>query len=153
MSSLPSLKSWSSRTCCQATKNPMRPLLKKKMGPIFHVEIRGKMMRYEDKDVRITVIRDIDAQKRAAEALRKSEKRYRDLFNSIPIGLYRTTPEGSILDVNPAMLDILGYPDREGLLQVKSLETYIDPDDRKQFQPPAGRTRLCSRLYGSTSPV
>ena len=32
------------------------------------------MMRYKDKDVRITVIRDIDEQKRAAEALRKSEK-------------------------------------------------------------------------------
>ncbi len=92
------------------------------------------MMRYKDRDVRITVIRDIDEQKRAAVALRKSEKRYRDLFNSIPIGLYRTTPEGSILDVNPAMLNILGYPDRDGLLQLKSRETYVDPDNRKRFQ-------------------
>ncbi len=71
---------------------------------------------------------------RAAEALRKSHKRYRDLFNSVPTGLFRTTPTGSILDVTPAMLDILGYPDRDGLLQVKSLETYVDPDDRKHFQ-------------------
>ena len=115
-------------------EKPYEAIAQKKDGTKFHVEIRGKMMRYKDKDVRITVIRDIDEQKRAAEALRKSEKRYRDLFNSIPIGLYRTTPEGSILDVNPAMLDILGYPDRDTLLQIKSLETYIDPDDRKQFQ-------------------
>jgi PAS domain S-box-containing protein len=115
-------------------EKPYEAVAQKKDGSHIHVEIRGKMMRYEDRDVRITVIRDIDAQRRAAEALRKSEKRYRDLFNSIPIGLYRTTPEGSILDVNPAMLDILGYPDREGLLQVKTLETYIDPDDRKQFR-------------------
>ena len=92
------------------------------------------MMRYKDKDVRITVIRDIDQQKRIAEALRKSEKRYRDLFNSVPIGLYRTTPEGSILDVNPAMLDILGYPDRNTLLQEKSPDIYIDRDERKRFQ-------------------
>jgi PAS domain S-box-containing protein len=115
-------------------EKPYEAIAQKKDGSKFYVEIRGKMMRYRDKDVRITVIRDIDAQKRAAEALFKSEKRYRDLFNSIPIGLYRSTPEGSILDVNPTMVKILGYPDRDDLLQVKSLATYIDPDDRKQFQ-------------------
>ena len=115
-------------------EKPYEAIAQKKDGTQFHVEIRGKMMRYKDKDVRITVIRDIDQQKRIAEALYKSEKRYRDLFNSIPIGLYRTTPEGSILDVNPAMLKILGYSDRNELLKVKSLETYVDPDDRKQFQ-------------------
>jgi PAS domain S-box-containing protein len=115
-------------------EKPYEAIAQKKDGSQFHVEIRGKMMRYKERDARITVIRDINEQKRAAEALHKSEKRYRDLFNSIPIGLYRTTPEGSILDVNPAMLDILGYPDRARLLQVKSLETYVDPDDRKRFQ-------------------
>lgn len=115
-------------------EKPYEAIAQKKDGSKFYVEIRGKMMRYRDKDVRITVVRDIDAQKRAAEALYKSEKRYRDLFNSIPIGLYRSTPAGTILDVNPTMVKILGYPDRDGLLQVKSLATYIDPDDRKQFQ-------------------
>lgn len=115
-------------------EKPYEAIAQKKDGTKFHVEIRGKMMRYKDKDVRITVFCDINEQKRAAEALYQSEKRYRDLFNSIPIGLYRTTPEGSILDVNPAMLDILGYPDRNTLLHAKSLETYVDPDDRKQFQ-------------------
>ncbi len=115
-------------------EKPYEAVAQKKDGSQFHVEIRGKMMRHEGRDVRITVIRNIEEQKRAAEALHKSEKRHRDLFNSIPVGLYRTTPQGSILDVNPAMLDILGYPDRDSLLQVKSLEIYIDPDDRKQFQ-------------------
>jgi PAS domain S-box-containing protein len=115
-------------------ERPYEAIAQKKDGTKFHVEIRGKMMRYEDKDVRITVIRDIDQQKRATEALHRSEKRYRELFNSIPIGLYRTTPEGSILDVNPAMLDILGYPDRNTLLQENSLDIYIDPNDRKQVQ-------------------
>jgi PAS domain S-box-containing protein len=115
-------------------EKPYDAIAQKKNGTKFHVEIRGKMMKYKDKEVRITVIRDINEQKRAAEALRKSEKRYRDLFNSIPIGLYQTTPEGVILDVNAAMLDILGYPDRNTLLRTKSLETYIDLEDRKQFQ-------------------
>jgi PAS domain S-box-containing protein len=115
-------------------EKPYEAIAQKKDGTKFYVEICGKMMKYKDKDVRMTVIRDINEQKRAAEALRESEKRYRDLFNSIPIGLYRTTPEGSILDVNPTMLEILGYPDQGALLQTKTLETYIYPDDRKEFQ-------------------
>ena len=122
------------RNMLSGYERPYEAIAQKKDGSKFYVEICGKMMRYRDIDVRITVIRDINARKQAEESLRKSEKRYRDLFNSVPIGLYRTTPAGSILDVNPAMLDILGYPDREGLLRVKSLETYVDRDDRKQFQ-------------------
>jgi PAS domain S-box-containing protein len=122
------------RNMLSGYEKPYEAIAQKKDGSKFHVEIRGRMMRYEDKDVRITVIRDINNKKQAEEALRQSEKRYRDLFNSIPIGLYRSTPEGSILDVNPAIVKILGYPDRDGLLQVKSLATYIDPDDRIRFQ-------------------
>jgi PAS domain S-box-containing protein len=122
------------RNMLSGYEKPYEAIAQKKDGTKFHVEIRGKMMKYKDKAVRMTVIRDINEQKNAVEALYESEKRYRHLFNSIPIGLYRTTPEGSILDVNPSMLEILGYPDKNTLLQAKSLETYIDPGDRKNFQ-------------------
>ena len=115
-------------------EKPYEAIAQKKDGSKLHVEICGKMMRYEGKDVRMTVVRDISEQKLVLEALRESEKRYRNLFNSIPIGLYRTTAEGTILDVNPAMVDILGCQDRNILLQAKSPETYIDPDDRKHLQ-------------------
>jgi PAS domain S-box-containing protein len=115
-------------------EKPYEAIAQKKDGTKFHVEICGKMMKYKDKDVRITVIRDISDQKRAEKALRKSEKRYRNLFNSIPIGMYRTTKEGLILDVNPAMVKILGYPDREKLLHIKFFEHHTDPDDWKKFQ-------------------
>ena len=54
-----------------------------------------------------------------SEALRKeledSENRYRSLFINAGIGIYRTTPGGEVVAVNPAMLEILGYDSAEEL--------------------------------------
>ena len=67
------------------------------------------------------------------EALRESEARYRTLFERIPIGLYRTTPEGLILDANPALIEMLGYPDRETLLAINAAEIFVQPEDRRRM--------------------
>ncbi|WP_005033185.1 ATP-binding protein [Holophaga foetida] len=50
-------------------------------------------------------------------ALLESESRYRGLFDRMPIGLFRFSLSGEFTDVNPAMVEILGYPDRETLLR------------------------------------
>lgn len=50
-------------------------------------------------------------------ALVESEKRYRGLFDRVPIGLFRVTKDGEILDVNPRAMSILGYSDREELVR------------------------------------
>jgi len=71
---------------------------------------------------------------RLYEALRESEARYRGLFNDVPVGLYRTTPEGRILDANPALVEMLGYPDRASLLATKATDLYIGPGDRERWQ-------------------
>ncbi len=72
--------------------------------------------------------------KRAEEALRESEERYRSLFERVPVGLYRTTPEGQILDTNPAAVQILGYPDRETLLAHDPVDLYANAEDRRRWQ-------------------
>jgi diguanylate cyclase (GGDEF)-like protein/PAS domain S-box-containing protein len=69
-------------------------------------------------------IRDVTEEREAEATLRESEARYRSLFDSMPIGLYRTTPEGTILDANPALVEILGYPDRETLLSMSAENGY-----------------------------
>jgi diguanylate cyclase (GGDEF)-like protein/PAS domain S-box-containing protein len=57
---------------------------------------------------------------------------YRSLFESIPIGLYITTPEGRILDANPALVHMLGYPSKDALLGVRVADLYEDPSDRER---------------------
>ncbi|MFN2177123.1 MAG: PAS domain S-box protein [Anaerolineales bacterium] len=70
---------------------------------------------------------------RTAE-LKESEQRYRSLFDGIPVGLYRTTPAGKTVDANLALVQMIGYPDRESYLSINPAEIYVDPDDRRKWQ-------------------
>ena len=72
-------------------------------------------------------------------ALKEAESRYRALFNDLPIGLCKTTAEGRIIDANPAMIQMLGFPDRESLLSVNAIDLYADPTDRERWQSLIGR--------------
>jgi PAS domain S-box-containing protein len=72
--------------------------------------------------------------KRAEEALQKSEERHRSLFEHVPVGLYRSTSGGQILDANPALAEMLGYPDRDSLLEVNAADVYVKAEDRRRWQ-------------------
>jgi len=61
-------------------------------------------------------------------------RRNRLLFERVPIGLYRSTPEGRLLDVNDAMVRLLGYPDRETLLRTNAVRLYVNPEDRHRWR-------------------
>ena len=56
---------------------------------------------------------DIDAQKRAEEALRSSEEQYRAIFNAAADALVLRDAEARVIDVNPAFLQISGYTREE----------------------------------------
>ncbi len=55
--------------------------------------------------------------------LADTEKKYRELFEHAPIGIYRTTPDGRILMANPAILKALNYSSLEELAK-KNLEDW-----------------------------
>ena len=80
----------------------------------------------------IGVIADISEAKRTEEALRKSEERYRNLIEQTPDGVYRSTHAGRFLEVNPAMVSILGYSSKEELLAIDiRSQLYFAPGDRE----------------------
>jgi PAS domain S-box-containing protein len=71
----------------------------------------------------------------AAEAgLRQSEERYRGLMEGLPVGVYRTTPEGVVLEANTAMAALLGYPDPAALVGRSVAGLYTDPADRDRWR-------------------
>jgi len=66
--------------------------------------------------------------------LAESRDRYRSLYNRVPVGLYRTRPDGKIVDANAALVEMLGYPDRKSLLEIDVTDGYVDAEDRKRWQ-------------------
>ena len=65
------------------------------------------------------------------QALRESEERYRGLFEGVPIGIYRTSPDGTILAANDALARMLGYPDSAALC-IKAQQAFANSTDRDQ---------------------
>jgi len=61
---------------------------------------------------------------------RQNEARFSELFNSLQEGVYFTTPQGEILDVNPALVRMLGYSSREDLMSTNAGELFLDPKER-----------------------
>jgi PAS domain S-box-containing protein len=65
---------------------------------------------------------------------REAERKYRELFDSIQEGLFFATPDGRFLDVNDAMVRMLGYASREELLRADvSPHLYPVPEAREKF--------------------
>jgi PAS domain S-box-containing protein len=65
---------------------------------------------------------------------REAERRYRELFDSIQEGLFFATPDGRFLDVNDAMVRMLGYSSREDLLRAEvGTHLYPAPESRERF--------------------
>jgi PAS domain S-box-containing protein len=84
--------------------------------------------------------------KRQREALREAQARYQQLFERVPIGLYRTTSDGGFLEANPALLQMLGCPDRETLLSARAGDFYVCPEDRRRWQEVIERDGVVSRF-------
>jgi two-component system NtrC family sensor kinase len=64
---------------------------------------------------------------------REAERRYRELFDNIQEGLFFSTPEGRFIEVNDALVAMLGYSSREELLQVDiPTQVYFSPEQRER---------------------
>ena len=65
---------------------------------------------------------------------REKELRFTELFETLQEGVYFCTPEGQLLDANPALVSILGYTEKRDLLAVEPSALNFDPG-----QPVLGR--------------
>jgi PAS domain S-box-containing protein len=98
----------------------------------------------KDKDILTFVSQQVASaveHKRHEEALRRSESRYRSLVQSAVYGIYRSSLEGKFLDVNPALIAMLGYNSSDEVLA-------LDPK-QSVFLDPEGQSRLMKEFARS----
>ena len=94
----------------------------RKNGSTFPVQIYSGVKKVNEQVTGFRgIIVDISERK-------ESEERYKILFENAQIGIYQTTPEGAILNVNPAILKMLGYESVDELKKI-NLETGQDYSD------------------------
>jgi two-component system NtrC family sensor kinase len=65
---------------------------------------------------------------------REAERRYRELFDNVQEGIFFTSPEGRFIEVNDALVRMLGYDSREDLLQLDiPTQLYATPVQREEL--------------------
>jgi len=123
----------------------------KKTGNVHHFECVAHAMVRENKVHGLTILaRDITSQ-------RRSEARFTELFETLQEGIYIVTPDDKILEVNPALIRMLGYSSKEELLSKKVTDIFVDEQQRNQItrevnnQPaPEGREITLRRKDGQS---
>ena len=84
--------------------------------------------------VSLAMMTDITERKGAETALRRSEERFRNLFEGVLEGVYQSTPEGRILAANPMLLRMLGLTNEAELNDVNiAKDLYVDPGTRRRL--------------------
>ena len=86
---------------------------RKKDGTIFPVEIAGSTFLLQGRPMVCGIVRDITTRRQAEEALHRREKELADFFAEAPLGLLWVAPEGRVVRVNQAELDLLGRTGNE----------------------------------------
>jgi len=97
-------------------------------GRLYH-DTAGKPARL------LGVVVDISQRKRAEAELRRSEERFRHVFQTINVGYAQTEfDDGTLRLVNPGLVRLLGARSERELLGRSSREFFVDPQERERFK-------------------
>ena len=94
--------------------------------------VQLNQQRWELQEINVRLQAEIATRVKAEETLRENEEKYRALFQGSMDAIVMTTPNGTIVDVNPAAISLFGST-REDLITRNAQWMYVNPDDRERF--------------------
>jgi PAS domain S-box-containing protein len=103
-----------------------------KDGTEFPVELSISCWEANNQKNYTGIIRDVTSRKQAEEKLIESEQQYLDFFEKDISGIYLSTPQGKLLNCNPAFAKMLGYSVSE-ILKLNPAKLYPHPTNRIDF--------------------
>jgi len=84
---------------------------------------------------KLSIYRDVSDLKKQEEKLRVSEEQFTNLFEHVACGVFISSKEGKFLNANQALLDMLGYDNKEEFLNISlPRDLYVRAEDRRRFQ-------------------
>jgi PAS domain S-box-containing protein len=108
---------------------------RKRSGEIINVEITSSQISFHGMSAILVLANDITRRLQIEGELQEKEARYRELLESVPAGIYRSTSAGKFLTVNSALVQMLGYDSHEELLNVHiARELYFSVQERTAAQ-------------------
>ena len=80
-----------------------------KSGLVRIGQLSGSLLELDGRRCALVVVRDITEQRRAVDALRESEERFRSFVENLHVGIVSSSPVGEILYGNPAALNLFDF--------------------------------------------
>jgi len=110
-------------------------LLKRKDGSKVAVEISTHPVKFQGKTVVLGIARDITERKKAEQALKENEEKYRTLTENVNIGVYRNTAgaKGRFIEANSALAKMFGCKNKKEILALNVSDLYQSEADREKF--------------------
>ena len=68
-----------------------------------------------------------------ARKIKTSEAKYQELVSNVQIGIFRGTPGGELLEVNPAGVEMFGYKDSLEFLSCNGIDLYHNSEEREKY--------------------
>jgi PAS domain S-box-containing protein len=117
------------RLLAGATVSSLETVRRRRDGARVDVEVSASPLREADGTIMgiVWVETDVSVRRKAAEALRQSEERFRGYFEHAPTGMTITSIDGAIVGVNPAFCRMVGYTESE--LVGTPFQAITHPDD------------------------
>ncbi len=120
---------------CKGMQHHLETKMIRRSGEVIDVDVSLSVVQNLDGSVAgsVGVIRDITERKRVEEALRKSERRFRQVVGDTREWIWEVDAEGVYTYASPVVETILGYTVEE-ILGTKHLHDFFHPDDAEQLR-------------------
>ncbi|KPJ95811.1 MAG: hypothetical protein AMS18_02160 [Gemmatimonas sp. SG8_17] len=121
------------------TRESERPWLfgggvhRRRNGTSFPVEVAISQHRFGERTYSLVVVRESKPRRHAEHGLREVEEKYNALFDLSSDPIYLTSRDGSVVAVNDAAIEVLGYS-RTDFVGLHASNLYADPQDIRAFQ-------------------